>query len=62
MGWDKENDRLLKSATKMLEKLGWRVLVIGGLRIEQRLTSEYHYRLTIDFTGGKPKKFDSAVP
>ena len=48
--------RLLDAAVAFLKRRGWKLAVIGGLNIVQRLDSgKYRYTFGIHFTGSNPK-------
>jgi hypothetical protein len=50
----KKIEKLLEEAQKLLEKQGYEIMVIGGVRIEQRdLNKKFKYELVIDFVGKK---------
>ncbi len=47
-------DLLLETAGAYLKTKGWKVMVIGGMRIEQpMLNSKFQYQFVINFVGKK---------
>lgn len=50
-------EKFYKEVAKFLKEKGWGVLVIGGIRIEQRNPSrKYNFELVVNFTGKKLEK------
>lgn len=48
---------VLDSVTQLLQERGWKVLVIGGMSVEQPFGSaNYNFQFVVKFTGAKYPK------
>jgi hypothetical protein len=46
-------DQMLTKVAKFLETKGWKVVVIGGTRVQQWPGDGYRYEFVVGFTGAK---------